>query len=111
MRGSDESGGRCTLIGQIDIWTIYLIAFAFGVADAFMFPAASAFPPRLLPPERLISGNSLLQGTAQLTLVVGPLIAGALIALLGSVSGPNSKTLPDYRWYLRSTRSHSRHRL
>lgn len=69
--------------GTITIWLIYGIAFLFGLADAFMFPAASAFPPRLLPPERLAAGNSLFQGTAQLTLVMGPLLAGSLIAGLG----------------------------
>ena len=72
---------------EITVWMIYTIGFVFGLADAFMFPAASAFPPRLLPSERLASGNSLIQGTAQLTLVVGPLIAGTLIATLGSSSG------------------------
>ena len=65
----------------IDVWTIYAIAFAFGLADAFMFPAMSAYPPRLLPKEQLAAGNSLAQGMGQLTLVVGPLVAGGLIAV------------------------------
>ena len=69
-----------TFSGQIDIWVIFVIAFTFGLADAFMFPAASAFPPRLLERHRLAAGNSLIQGTAQLTLVIGPLLAGLLIA-------------------------------
>lgn len=73
-----------TFMEQIDVVMIYGIAFTFGLADAFMFPAASAFPPRLLPPERLAAGNSLTQGVAQLTLVFGPLVAGGLIASLGS---------------------------
>lgn len=67
----------------ITIWMIYTVSFLFGLADAFMFPAASAFPPRLLPPERLAAGNSLFQGTAQVTLVLGPLLAGALIVGFG----------------------------
>ena len=70
--------------GFIDIWMIYGVAFLFGLADAFMFPAASAYPPRLLPPERLAAGNSLFQGTAQLTLVLGPLLAGGLIVGFGA---------------------------
>jgi hypothetical protein len=73
-----------TFTEQIDVLVIYVIAFVFGLADAFMFPAASAFPPRLLPPERLAAGNSLTQGAAQLTLVLGPMVAGGLIASLGS---------------------------
>lgn len=76
----------------ITVWAIYSIAFLFGLADAFMFPASSAFPPRLLPPERLAAGNGLLQGTAQLTLVMGPLLAGVLIAGFG---GGRDTTIED----------------
>jgi Na+/melibiose symporter-like transporter len=69
----------------IEMWMIFSIAVVFGLADAFMFPAMSAMPPRLLERDRLAAGNSLLQGSAQLTLVVGPLLAGAIIATSGSV--------------------------
>lgn len=72
---------------SITIALVYLVALLFGLADAFMFPAASAFPPRLLPPERLATGNSLFQGTAQITLIIGPLLAGGLIVALGGGSG------------------------
>ncbi|MEJ2089349.1 MAG: MFS transporter, partial [Gammaproteobacteria bacterium] len=72
----------------ITVWMIYAIAVVFGLADAFMFPASSAFPPRLLPPERLAAGNGLSQGTAQLTLVLGPLLAGVLIAGFGTEREP-----------------------
>ena len=71
----------------IDMPLVYLVAVLFGLADAFMFPAASAFPPRLLPPEQLAAGNSLFQGTAQVTLVLGPLLAGGLIVLFGGEGG------------------------
>ena len=63
---------------------VVIIAFFFGLADAFLFPAASAMPPRLLEPEKLAAGNGLLQGTMQLTLVIGPMVGGALLAILGS---------------------------
>ena len=69
--------------GEIELWIVFAIAFAFGLADAFMFPAASAFPPRLLDRDALGPGNSLIQGSAQATLVVGPLLAGVLIAAFG----------------------------
>ncbi len=72
---------------SINMPLVYLVAVLFGLADAFMFPAASAFPPRLLPPEQLAAGNSLFQGTAQVTLVLGPLVAGGLIVLFGGESG------------------------
>ncbi|TNF87585.1 MAG: MFS transporter, partial [Gammaproteobacteria bacterium] len=71
---------------SISMGLVYAVALLFGLADAFMFPAASAFPPRLLPPAQLAAGNSLFQGTAQITLIVGPLLAGGLIVLFGGES-------------------------
>lgn len=71
----------------INMALVYTVAVLFGLADAFMFPAASAFPPRLLPPERLAAGNSLFQGTAQITLVLGPLLAGGLIVAFEGEGG------------------------
>ena len=73
--------------GSVNLHQIYLLALVFGLADAFAWPAQSAMPPRLLPPEDLGGGNALLQGTAQLSLVVAPALAGVLIALdLGGVT-------------------------
>ncbi len=67
--------------GSVSLNQIYLLALVFGLADAFAWPAQSAMPPRLLPPADLGGGNALLQGTAQLSLVVAPALAGLLIAL------------------------------
>ena len=67
--------------GSVSLNQIYLLALVFGLADAFAWPAQSAMPPRLLPPADLGGGNALLQGTAQLSLVVAPALAGVLIAL------------------------------
>ncbi len=73
---------------------IAAIAFCFGLADAFLFPAASAMPPRLLAPEQLAAGNSILQGTMQITLVAGPMAGGLLLALLGT-DGGDAERLSD----------------
>jgi MFS family permease len=72
---------HATWQGSVDLDQIYLLALVFGLADAFAWPAQSAMPPRLLPPADLSGGNALLQGTAQLSLVVAPALAGVLIAL------------------------------
>lgn len=60
---------------------LYAFAFAFGIADAFFQPAMLAFMPRTLDEERLHAGNALLQATAQLSTIVGPALAGIVIAL------------------------------
>ena len=44
-------------------------------------PAQQAFLPRTLEVERLPSANAMLQGTYQLASIVGPPIAGAVIAV------------------------------
>jgi len=76
-----------TYLDVVNLPSIFVIAFLFGLADAFLFPAASAMPPRLLEKEHLAAGNSLLQGTLQLTIVFGPMAGGLLLAYLGKQRG------------------------
>ena len=71
-----------TVTGLIELWMLYTFALLFGLVDAFFFPAQSAMIPRLLGTERLQTGNALIQGTAQLSVFLGPVLAGTLIALL-----------------------------
>lgn len=75
--------GLIVLGGRIELWMLYAFALAFGLADAFFFPAQSAIVPQLVVPSQLGSANALIQGTAQVSLLLGPALAGALIALLG----------------------------
>jgi hypothetical protein len=42
--------------------------------------------PQLLPKEQLQAGNVFVQGTAQLSVFLGPVLAGGLIALLGQTA-------------------------
>ena len=69
----------------IQLWYVYLLSFAFGVADAFAIPALSAIVPSLLEREQLTRGNSVLQSSMQLTMIVGPAPAGVLIKRLGTM--------------------------
>lgn len=69
-------------------WMLYVFALVFGLVDAFFYPAQSAIVPRLVNKEYLHTGNSLVQGTAQVTLFAGPVLAGALIALLDGGGSP-----------------------
>jgi MFS family permease len=71
------------LTNTIRIEMLYAFALAFGLADAFYFPAQSAIVPQLLPEDQLQAGNTFVQGTAQLSVFLGPVLAGGLIALLG----------------------------
>lgn len=75
--------GLLVLTGQIQLWMLYVLALAFGTADAFYFPAQSSMVPALLKDDQLEMGNTLTQGMGMLSMFVGPVIAGLIIALLG----------------------------
>lgn len=67
----------------LQLWHVYVLAFAFGAADAFYSPAAQTFLPSLVKPEQLPAANSVLQSTFQITTLVGPAPAGILAKALG----------------------------
>ncbi|MCC7130673.1 MAG: MFS transporter [Anaerolineae bacterium] len=86
---------RCVLVGTLaglvltgmfHLWILYLLALCFGIVDGFFFPAQNSIIPALLDEKKLQTGNALIQGTAQLSMFLGPLVAGLLIAWL---NGPN----------------------
>lgn len=70
------------LAGLIQTWMLYAFALLFGLADAFFFPAQTSIVPQLVGKDQLQAGNAMIQGTATLSLFIGPLLAGALISWL-----------------------------
>lgn len=78
--------------GAIEMWMVFVIAFIFGSADAFYWPASSAIVPKLLPTELLPAGNSLLQGLGQISQMLGPVLAGIIIA---SFAAENNSGIAD----------------
>jgi MFS family permease len=75
--------GATVVAGQAEVWMLYLFALVFGVADAFFFPAQTAIVPELVTDEQLPRANGIVQGTAQISVLVGPVAAGLVIAALG----------------------------
>lgn len=71
------------LSGMVQLWMLYSFAVLFGVADAFFYPAQSAIVPHMVAPEQLQTANAFAQSNEQITLFVGPALAGLLIALVG----------------------------
>jgi hypothetical protein len=82
------------MTGMARLWMFYLFGLAFGAGDALYHPARGTLVPRILPEGSLAFGNAVLQGTTQLSMFVGPLLAGNLIAALyewrGSTAGAYS---------------------
>lgn len=72
------------LTGIVEMWMIYLISLLFGFADAFYFPASQSIVPRIIPQSLLQTGNAIVQGTVQVSVFLGPVIAGILITLLST---------------------------
>ncbi|GAB2539213.1 MFS transporter [Rhodanobacter koreensis] len=68
------------LAGAIQMWMIYLIALGIGLSTAFAYPAGSAILPQLMEPAQLQPANALFMGMRQLSMIVGPALAGLLIS-------------------------------
>lgn len=62
---------------------LYLLAFCFGVADAFTSPALRVLLPQLVTPDQLHRANALLQSSSQLCVLAGSAVGGLLIAQWG----------------------------
>lgn len=68
------------LAGAIQMWMIYALALGIGLSTAFAYPAGSAILPQLIQPLQLQPANALFMGMRQLSMIVGPAIAGLLIS-------------------------------
>ncbi|HEV2540726.1 MAG TPA: MFS transporter [Frateuria sp.] len=65
--------------GAIAMPAVYAIALGIGMATAFAYPAGSALLPQLVPSPQLASANALFMGARQLSLFIGPALAGLVI--------------------------------
>ena len=68
----------------VQVGTVFLLAFAFGVADAFFYPASTSILPSLVSRDELQAGNAIIQTTLHLGMTLGPVLAALIIA--GEVS-------------------------
>jgi MFS family permease len=82
--------GVVLLADRGEVWMLYAFALVFGVADAFFFPAQMSMAPELVEADQLQQANGVIQGTAQATVLIGPAVAGVLIAALGSTGSSPS---------------------
>jgi len=68
------------ICGVTQVWHLYLLSLIFGLVDAFFFPAYMSIVPLLVENEQLSAGNALLRGTARFMGLIGPAVAGVVIA-------------------------------
>jgi MFS family permease len=72
------------LADRAELWHLYVLAAIFGVVDAFFYPALSTIIPMLVPGRMLAPANAVIQGSSQIMGLIGPALAGALIAVVGT---------------------------
>jgi MFS family permease len=70
------------LTGRAELWQLYLMAGMFGVVDALFYPAMSAILPMLVDEPTLPPANALMQGSQQFAQLIGPALAGVVVALV-----------------------------
>lgn len=67
--------------GGLGLPMLHALALCLGLASAFGIPAATSMLPQVVAPAQLPAANGLMMGLRQLTLFIGPLLAGLLVAL------------------------------
>jgi MFS family permease len=72
-----------TLTGNIQIWHLFVIAAFFGIANAFDIPTRQAFAVDMVGKEDLINAIALNSSMFNGARIVGPAIAGLLVAAVG----------------------------
>jgi MFS family permease len=72
-----------TLTGNIRVWHIFVLAALFGTANAFDIPARQAFAVDMVGREDLINAIALNSSMFNGARIVGPAIAGILVAVVG----------------------------
>ena len=72
------------LSGRAELWHLYVLAGIFGIVDAFFYPAMNTIVPMLVPERQLAPANAVVQSSMQVMGLIGPAVAGAFIAIVGT---------------------------
>ncbi|AHH17917.1 major facilitator superfamily transporter [Nocardia nova SH22a] len=73
-----------TLTGSVEVWHVYLLALLLGMVTVVDNPTRQSFVPEIVGTERLRNAVSLNSANFQAARLIGPAVAGALIAAVGS---------------------------
>lgn len=76
--------GLLTVSGRVQLWHVYVFAFLLGCVTAFDAPARQAFVSDLVPERDLPNAVGLNSTSFNAARMVGPAVAGLLIARVGS---------------------------
>jgi MFS family permease len=87
-----------SLSGIRVVWPIFVVAALFGATRAFIMPTTQAMLPNLVPAELFPRAIALNSSTFQLSMIVGPAIAGLLFhfgtpVVYGAIAGLSALAL------------------
>jgi MFS family permease len=79
--------GVLAVTGVVQAWHVYVLAFVFGIGTAFDAPARQSFVVEMVGKDDLANAVGLNSASFNSARMIGPAVAGVLIAALGSGVG------------------------
>ena len=76
--------GALVLSGHAQLWHVYLFALALGAVSAVDAPVRQTFVAELVPPDKLSNAVGLNSASFNAARLIGPGVAGLLIAAVGT---------------------------
>jgi len=76
--------GILALTGTVRIWHVYLLAFGLGLASVVDNPTRQAFAVEMVGKDDMANAIALNSAVFNLARIVGPAVAGVVIALVGT---------------------------
>ena len=83
MGTSSLALGALAIIGHLQPWLVFALVFVFGIGAAFDAPARQAFVSEMVAGDDLSNAVGLNSASFNLARLVGPAVAGLLIAVFG----------------------------
>ncbi len=75
--------GVLLITGRAEVWQLMVLMAAYGAAQAFFDPASTGLVPQTVSRARLQQANGILQLSRSTANVIGPAVAGILVATVG----------------------------
>lgn len=75
--------GLLAVTNSVEVWHVYVLAFVFGTGTAIDSPARQAFVNEMVDNDHLANAVGLNSASFNLARMVGPALAGVLIAVMG----------------------------
>lgn len=82
--GAQATTAALLVTGAAELWHLVVLALIYGLGDAFFRPTSTAIVPQMVSAPRLQEANALIAFTQSATIILGPVVAGVLVAAVGA---------------------------